>query len=315
MQDADMFASGKCANGWCHIIGTWNSTTRRIYQNASIQAHGDDKDCTTIPSNSEFVLGGLDYQGMESYTYFNGAIDEFTVMNEFCTQQMATDLFNDFDNWAGSVPAAPSITKVNFTTETGSQDCTSSICGPTDDTTPNFRIEIDQNAWCRISDTNESYATMGSPKDCIDMGSQNLGCIVKEVDALILGGIDQVYVACNNSNGETSVNITINLSGGYLPINATAAMLAGVNDALTSPTTYTSQQVYIRYADGTQNLTTMDVVASEGNQRWFLNYILDTDLFTNLIQIVPSLYVWENTTLTYDVIRSQVSNYITATET
>ncbi|MBI2136197.1 hypothetical protein HYU06_03940 [Candidatus Woesearchaeota archaeon] len=251
-----------------------------------------------------------------------------TIANDFSTirfQSQTTEgqYYRNVSCWNGTIAnepvqdtTAPLITLVNFTSE-GGQDCTSSTCGPTDDTTPTFSITTNENANCRTDDASNNYTTMSGTRNCTSgMGSTSLTCTLGTDDALILGGTDYAYLACQDSTGnENTTTITMNLTGGDLPTNATSAILAGVTDAvLSNPVTYTSQQVYVRYADGTQNLTRFDVVASSGSKRWFFNYILDSDVFTYFRQILPSIYVWENSTLTYSQVRSQVGTLINATK-
>jgi len=228
-----------------------------------------------------------------------------------------------WDDWvlvnttAAADTSPPLITQVNFTSEDGQVCGGATACGPTNDTTPTFKITTDENAYCRIDDANNNYTTMSGTRNCTSgMGSTSLTCTLGTDDALVLGGTDYVYIACQDLSGnENSTTITMNLTGGDLQTNATSAILEGITDAvLSSPITYTSQQVYVRYADGTQNLTRFDVVASSGSKRWFFNYILDSDVFTYFRQILPSIYVWENSTLIYNQVRSQVGAFVNATK-
>ncbi|MFC1800566.1 hypothetical protein ACFLYT_00755 [Nanoarchaeota archaeon] len=218
----------------------------------------------------------------------------------------------------GSSPAFsgnPTITQVNFTSE-GNQDCTSSTCGPTDDTTPTFKITTDIPANCRISDTNDTFNTMGISRGCTGTETTELTCTLTTQDSLILGGTDYVYVACNNR--ETITEITMDLQenasiGDGLSKNATQAILAGIDaSGLVTPTLYQDQQVYLRYSDNTQKLATVDMVAVQGNQRWLLNYLIN-ETATDITSIGTIVNVWENISLTYNQIVDQVRNFIDST--
>jgi|GEM_PF-3683835 len=97
------------------------------------------------------------------------------------------------------------------------------------------------------------------------------------------------------------------------------AILQGIlNSTINSTvTSYPSQQVYMVNVTGQQKLGRFDYVAVYGNQRWAFNYVStneSTSSYTYMVNITPSLYVWENTNLTYSDIRQQVTAIINSTK-
>lgn len=92
-----------------------------------------------------------------------------------------------------------------------------------------------------------------------------------------------------------------------------SSIVAGIQTALPLAQIYSDQQVYVRYDNGTQMLGRFDKVALYRNQRWAFNYITTGESFTYMYDMSPSLYVWENQSLTSAQIQSQVTNRILAT--
>ncbi|MBU0979895.1 MAG: hypothetical protein KJ709_03750 [Nanoarchaeota archaeon] len=56
----------------------------------------------------------------------------------------------------------------------------------------------------------------------------------------------------------------------------------------------------------------MRTLTSE-SQYWAFNYITNGEDYTNMVNITPSLYIWEEQYMTYDQIRDSVSQYINDT--
>ena len=62
-----------------------------------------------------------------------------------------------------------------------------------------------------------------------------------------------------------------------------------------------------------QMLGSFDKVANKASQYWAFNYITLGEDYTNMKNLTPSLYVWEQANMTYDQIRDSVSLYINDT--
>lgn len=261
------------------------------------------------------LTNGTTFEALNVDRSYDGSWNQFYSLRAYGNFSNFTAWEGDFDDNPIVNPAATTITEINFTSELPSQICgDGTICGPTDDTTPTFEITTSGTSSCKISDTNQIYANL--TKECSDQGTSSHTCILPVNEALVLGGIDKVYIVCNGF--PDAEEILVNLSaagGGDLQSNATEAILDGISDSSgSSATTYTDQQVYIRYSNGTQKLATFDVIASLSNQRWLFNYYFnETDTLTGMPSIGTVVNVWENFSLTYNVIVEQVKDFIDST--
>lgn len=115
----------------------------------------------------------------------------------------------------------------------------------------------------------------------------------------------------------TPPTITLGLeeTGGANSDEATArvAMFAAIQAALPLASVYTDQQIYSRYANGSQMLGTFDMIAQYRNQVWGFNYVNGTETFTHMNPIMPSLFLWENSSISSTSVQTQVQTYIEAT--
>ena len=119
-----------------------------------------------------------------------------------------------------------------------------------------------------------------------------------------------------------STNVTVDRSFIYNIILESAAnetegrnaIVEGINNVTPSATVYTDLEVDIRYLNGTQLRGSFDKVAFLNNQRWGFNYVTGSESFTNMLSSFNVFNVWENQTLTYSQIVSQVSTYINQTK-
>lgn len=208
----------------------------------------------------------------------------------------------------------PSISSINLTSEIPA-DTTEPYT--TSDATPTFKFMTNENAWCRISDTNESYTSMTT--QCSG-GEGNIShtCTLS-IGEVLNSGTDYVYLACNDSynnyhavltdNEELVMNIT-SVSGS----DAQTAIAAGIAGSLASGATiYTDKQVYLRALDGIQYYGTFDKVAVLGSKRWLFNYISAGESSISAPSLDSTVFVWENSSLTAEAIALQVSSYINAT--
>lgn len=143
------------------------------------------------------------------------------------------------------------------------------------------------------------------------------------------GTIVNATLGSANTTSEKTINVTVWISDGAHTAedhNSTTITTAAESEGRTaiesgiaastasSGTIYTDQQVYIRYLNGTQKLGTFDKVLIEGSQRWLFNYNTTGESYTNMEDIAPVIYVWENTSLTTTNITHQVSGLINTTD-
>ncbi|MFC1715685.1 hypothetical protein ACFL6S_18605 [Candidatus Poribacteria bacterium] len=132
-------------------------------------------------------------------------------------------------------------------------------------------------------------------------------------NALVCGEWIFSCVADDNYKNSTGLNST--------PLNITCveddgrdAIEDGILDAFTTGyTLYTDWLLYVRLVNTSQKQGRFDKLAAYGNQRWAFNYLIDADDHTDVYNIAPVLYVWEEGNLTDTQIASQVSAFITGT--
>jgi len=87
----------------------------------------------------------------------------------------------------------------------------------------------------------------------------------------------------------------------------------GINNALPSATIDDDLQLYLTYLNGSQLTGTFDKVVTYGNQRWAFNYIITNETYTNIENLAPSVYIWENDSLLSMEIKNQVEVLINST--
>lgn len=239
------------------------------------------------------------------------------VIEATAGQYMGID---DLVSWNGTIldepidDSTPIISSINLTSEDPA-DTTEPYT--TADTTPTFKFMTNENAWCKISDTNESYIVMTT--QC-SSGEGDLAhtCTLSSAESLN-SGTDYVYVACNDSlnnyhtklsaNEELLMNIT---STGET--DAQSAITTGItNSKAAGATVYTNQQVYVRALNGSQYLGTFDKVAVLGNQRWLLNFVTAGESYIGAGSLGTTVNVWENDSLIESDITLQVESFINAT--
>ena len=214
----------------------------------------------------------------------------------------------------GGGTSAPNITDAKCT-----------YCNPVDstvpyttyDTTPTFNITTNINTWCRIADINDTFAVMGSAKNCTSgAGATNHTCSLTVQDELV-NSTDYVYVACSTSYGSAGSNASIKLVMDItnLESNTSSAIDKGIQTSNIWPATaYSGQQVYIRDVNNNQVLGTVDRVAVSGSQRWLLNYVVDGGSLLGLFNITPAVYAWERNDIPISLIPGSISGLINATD-
>ncbi len=220
-----------------------------------------------------------------------------------------------FHWYDGSEPSSnPVLTNINCTSSGDSESPYT-----THDTTPTFTFTTDVNANCRIGNVNFSYSNMGDARNCTEgQGAKSHTCTLPVSDGLSTSSA-YVYIGCASStSGEEGDNASVSLLMDItnLEVNNTLAIQYGVQASSIWPsaTLYDNQQVYLRNAQGTELLTTVDVVAAYGNQRWLFHAGHDDDVFVGLFNISPAVYVFEMLNWSFAEIRSGVAEYIDETK-
>lgn len=190
----------------------------------------------------------------------------------------------------------------------------------TTDVTPTFYFQTNFAALCRISDENDTYADMGSERDCSSDSNQLNHICTSIVEDSLLTAESDLFVNCIVAG--TSVNTTV-----HLEMNVTAldnnmnnalerALDAGIaaSSLNTLATVYPHQQVYLRNAFGTEVLGTIDRVVAYGNQRWLLHAVMSNESTIGLFNITPSVYSLELDDYEASVVATKVKEYIDSTK-
>jgi hypothetical protein len=259
---------------------------------------------TFLGSGSMSISGQIDEIRFQD----TSSSDGFFIQNISCWNGTFAD------KPEGADVTAPVINQVNFTSDGGQICGNATACGPTNDTTPTFRITLDEVVSCRISDTNDDFATMGSSRECSSgQSDDNLTCTVLAEDVLTIKGTDYVYVACQDASSNEATT-TITMSMGNNVTSAKEAIETGILNKLPNAIIKTDQQVYMRYVNTTQKQGVFDKVAIYGSQRWFFNYLFGFEEVPGMYSIGTTLNVWENSTaMTHTQIQTAVEGYIDAT--
>jgi len=189
---------------------------------------------------------------------------------------------------------------------------------PLSDPTPTLAFITNEEAWCRLSNTDESYTDMSTQCSSGEGDLMHI-CTLSSAEQLSKG-TDYVYLACNDSSNNyhtspiSSVNtITFDITS-VNESDGRAAIEAGVENALASYTAYTDQQVYIRNINDNQTLGNYDKVISSGNQRWLFEYKTGSDTYTNAPDLGTTVIIWENESLFSGEIINQVGILINNTK-
>ena len=103
---------------------------------------------------------------------------------------------------------------------------------------------------------------------------------------------------------------------GIIPANESegdAAIEEGINNILSGISISSDQLIYLVNETGDHSTGYFDKVVREDNQAWAFNYVYGAESFTNMPSLFKVLNVWENSTLNYESIVSQVENFINST--
>ncbi|MFH2028572.1 MAG: hypothetical protein ABIJ08_05510 [Nanoarchaeota archaeon] len=219
-----------------------------------------------------------------------------------------------YQSLGGSDTTPPIISDVNCTSVIPDGDAQSPYT--TYDTTPTFSFTTDENAYCRISDEDQNYTTMGNSRNCsTGEGTTTHTCTISVEDELYIP-TDYAYVACTDANGNENITSSKALLMDItdLETNTSKAIDLGIQSStIWSTTVHNSQQIYLRDMDNNQLLTTVDRVAIFNSQRWLLNYVVDGSLL-GLFNITPAIYVLDMTNISMTQIEHQVSGLINSTK-
>jgi len=111
------------------------------------------------------------------------------------------------------------------------------------DTTPTITFTTNENAYCRASTTDETYANMSDNDDCTGDGTTSQSCTLSDLGA---DGSKSVYIACSDGTNadtvDTNENLTYTLSTNAAPNAPT--IVSPANATSTNDTTPTLSANY-----------------------------------------------------------------------
>ena len=140
-------------------------------------------------------------------------------------------------------------------------------------------------------------------------------------------GEDEFSFGFRNSVLKTSIGISgkswptaskrpkLTVTYGANETDSDDAIEQGINNSLVGPNNpiETDQQIYLLNETGGHFLGTFDKSTVKNNQTWAFNYVTSSESFINMPSLFNILNVWENQSLTFDEIVSQVETFINNT--
>lgn len=93
-----------------------------------------------------------------------------------------------------------------------------------------------------------------------------------------------------------------------------SAIEVGINHSLPSNPILSGQKIYLVNENGQHFQGKFDKSTTSGNQTWIFKYVTHGESLTNIPSLFRILNTWENRSLSYDEIVSQVENFINATK-
>jgi len=109
-------------------------------------------------------------------------------------------------------------------------------------------------------------------------------------------------------------NVTIVASAVTNETLARQAILEGITNSIPTATIYTDQQIYTVTFTNQQSQGKFDKVAILSNQTWAFNYITSGENYAYVNPLLNIVNIWENETLPYSQIITQVENLIDNTK-
>ncbi|MFH1840080.1 MAG: LamG domain-containing protein [Nanoarchaeota archaeon] len=120
--------------------------------------------------------------------------------------------------------------------------------------------------------------------------------------------------SAGNLNVTAIRNVTIAANSVTNETEARQAILEGINNSIPTATIYIDQQIYTVTLSNQQTMGSFDKVAILGNQTWAFNYLTSGESYTNVNGLGTTVNIWENETLSYSQIVTQVESLIDGTK-
>lgn len=124
---------------------------------------------------------------------------------------------------------------------------------------------------------------------------------------------DTVYIAPRDHVQNASQRPQLIIVYGSNMTDSLNAIEQGINNSLPSNPIEENKQIYVVNEHGQHFLGMFDHVTSRNNQTWAFHYVLPGGSFLGIPSLFKVLNIWENQSLSYSQIVSQVENFINAT--
>ena len=269
----------------------WHTVEFRVTGHTAAIAYIDGTQVKSVSGYSAFrKIGGYNYN-MDQDPY----LDDLHIWNDTLSPNLTITALNCTSCDPPSGDTVPPYT--------------------TFDTTPTFTFTTNMNTNCRIGVQDSNYTTFGSSRNCTSTGSTSHTCTVISVDEFTASA-GNVFVGCSayenisSSTGALVMNIT------DLLVNTSLAIDRGVIASTISSgaVTYDDRKVYLRSANNTRVVATVDRVVTYGSQYWLFHYVNEGESATAIFNMTPAVYVLQLSNLTFDQITFQVSSFINSTK-
>ena len=172
--------------------------------------------------------------------------------------------------------------------------------------------------------------TFGNQVMYENSGTDGLTSIKLATESVISNGVEtsrNPHLIITNKTGYVTDTRFVNIADTsiilitlFIPVTdeaeARQAIQQGINNTIQNATVFEDQQIYVLNENSVQGTGKFDKIAILGNQTWGFNYLTGNESFTNVSGIKPgnTVNIWENQSLSYTQIVTQVGNYINQTK-
>ena len=323
VHDIGQFPTAPSVSRWIHLCLTYDGVYARAFLNAS-EVVSDARTGTAL-TNDWFEFGSRTAEGF----YLDGYLDEWGVWNRNLTKSEIEELWDsgtgtfctgDPCTFGVADTTPPVLSEFNCTSCDVPNGDTSSPY-ETEDTTPTFRFNTSENAYCAIGKYDQNYTTMGASRNCSgEGGTKGHSCSLTVQDRFNSTGNNNIYISCrddsyNENKTSSSGPLMMNILGasetggdGAIDIGIAASEIGG------TATIYSNKRVSARNLANDQFTGLFDRVAVKDNKRWAFNYVSSEESpITELFNISPILYVLQLQNETNETITDQVGKLINST--
>ncbi|MFH2028816.1 MAG: LamG domain-containing protein [Nanoarchaeota archaeon] len=119
-----------------------------------------------------------------------------------------------------------------------------------------------------------------------------------------------IFGAEDDQTIRTLLNISYTLPPTDNETEARQAISEAINNIIPTSTEYQDKQIYTVNLDRTNTIGSFDSIAVLNNQDWAFNYVISNESYTSVNPLLNILNVWENESLNYNQIVSEVETSI-----